>query len=121
MRFYMQNSTKQRVWCAVAECGALGSQRSFVPVVGWVSCVSRGSSSVYIVCLAGYHNNLGQRLFYQVVSSGRTECPRTSILSSDSGEQNVPGHQINVPGHQFFHQILANRMSQAINFFIRFW
>ncbi|XP_065172728.1 uncharacterized protein [Atheta coriaria] len=34
------------------------------------------------LCLAGEGNVLGQRFFHHIVSSGRSECPRTTILSS---------------------------------------
>ncbi|XP_065173560.1 uncharacterized protein [Atheta coriaria] len=71
-------------------------------------------------CLTGERNILGQRFFYQIVSSRRINCPRTTIPSSDY--KCIAGEQI-VLGQRFFHQIVSNRRTNCrrttIHSFIR--
>ncbi|XP_065170025.1 uncharacterized protein [Atheta coriaria] len=77
--------------------------------------------------LAAEQNVLGLRIFHQIVSTGRTKCPWTTILSSDciyrtnkmsldndsfirlylAGEQNVLEQQ-------FFHQIVSSGRTKCL-------
>ncbi|XP_065170030.1 uncharacterized protein [Atheta coriaria] len=71
--------------------------------------------------LAAEQNVLGLRIFHQIVSTGRTKCPWTTILSSDCIYRTnkmsldndsfirlyLPDEQ-NVLGQRFFHQIVSS-------------